>query len=371
MMRKVLVGGNILSFFVIGGTIAAFFAVDSSRTKFQELRSVSLDNQLVSKEAKSMHHTLSIALGSSPAENENSAGSLFLSDGTNDNTIMNAANMPLGDIGPFSSTADTDPGQLAIETAEEQLSRARWKRAKYEEIALKEIALKEQRKAQKQLLRAAHIALKETALKEQRKAQQQLRREAHIQHLERERRRRREAAAEFERAKRWAQKHQVIKPKAEASALFHGTGHEADDSALRKPFSDTMASKLKYAKEVEAAEEAHRRALQGQRLVSAVQEADRKAQRNPETEFQWPKQHAVNSVTLQSASLANLVPAVEMSAGSGGNQKVAVVNPNVPRAASLYSEDESLEEPVWSRSIAHKQQASSIFSAIWHTLTGE
>ena len=369
MMRKVLVGGNILSFVVIGGTIAAFFAVDFSRTKFQELRSVSMDNQLVYKEAKSMQHTLSIAQGSSPAENENSASSLFPSDGTN--TIMNAANMPLGDIGPFSSTADTDPGQLAIETAEEQLSRARWKRAKYEEIALKEIALKEQRKAQKQLLRAAHIALKATALKEQRKAQKQLRRETHIEHLERERRRRREAAAEFERAKRWAQKHQVIKQKAEASALFHGAGHEADDSALRKPFSETMASKLKYAKEVEAAEEAHRRALQGQRLVSAVQEADRMAQRNTKTEFQWAKQHAVNSVTLQSASLANLVPAVEMSAGSGGNQKVAVVNPNVPRAASLYSEDESLEEPVWSRSIAHKQQASSIFSAIWHTLTGE
>ena len=209
MMRKLLVGGNILSFFVIGGTIAAFFAVDFSRTKFQELRSVSMDNQLVYKEAKSMQHTLSIAQGSSPAENENSASSLFPSDGTN--TIMNAANMPLGDIGPFSSTADTDPGQLAIETAEEQLSRARWKRAKYEEIALKE-----------------------TALKEQRKAQKQLRREAHIQHLERERRRRREAAAEFERAKRWAQKHQVIMPKAEASALFDGAGHQADDSALHK-----------------------------------------------------------------------------------------------------------------------------------------
>jgi hypothetical protein len=231
-----------------------------------------------------------------------------------------------------------------------------------------------------------------TALKEQRKAQKQLRREAHIQHLERERRRRREAAAEFERAKRWAQKQRV--KKEEASALFDGAGHEADDdSALRKPFSDTMASKLKYATQVEAAEEAHRRALQGQRLVSAVQVADMKAQRNPKTEFRWAKQHAVISRHLEApaqladkqthatrhkdlkVTLANLIPAVEMSAemsaGSDGNQKFAVAYPNVPRTASVYSEDESLEKPVWSRSIAHKQQASSIFSAIWHTLTGE
>lgn len=336
MLRKLAVGGNILSVVVIGGTIAAFFAVDSSRPKFQELRSVSLDNQLVYKEAKSMQDTLSIAQGASPAENselevnENSASSLFPSviDGTNDYTIMNAANVPLGDIRPFSAADETDPGKLAIETAEEQLSRARrWKRAKYEEIALKKTALKEQRKAQKQLLRAAHIALKETALEEQRKAQKQLRREAHIQHLERERRRRREAAAEFERAKRWAQKHK---------------GEESGRS-----------------------------------------------RRNPKTEFQWAKQHAVISRHSEApaqlaekqahatrhkdlkVTLANLVPAVEMSAGLGGNQRVAVANPNVPRAASVYSEDESLEEPVRSRSIAHKQQASSIFSAIWHTLTGE
>jgi hypothetical protein len=335
MLRKLVVGVNILCVLVIGGTIAAFFAVDSSRPKFQELRSVSLDNQLVYKEAKSMQHTLSIAQGASPAENselevnENSASSLFPSviDDTNDNTIMNAANVPLGDIG-FSAAEEKDPGKLAIETAEEQLSKARrWKRAKYEEIALKETALKEQRKAQKQLLRAAQIALKETALKEQRKAQKQLRREAHIQHLERERRRRREATAEFERAKRWAQKQKEKK--------------------------------------------------RG------------KAQRNPKTEFQWAKQHAVISRHSEApaqlaekqahatrhkdlkVTLANLVPAVEMSAGLGGHQKVAAANPNVPRAASVYSEDESLEEPVRSRSIAHKQQASSIFSAIWHTLTGE